>query len=235
MCALKYAGIGGGPVAAPLAFGAAVTIAIYSTRDISGAHLNPAVSASLAVNKPDAFPARQFIPYCAAQMFGATAAAGLNFLMFKHGIEALEKSQGLVRGAKGSEQIFNGAFGMVANKKLMPKPMHVFWAEVGMTAALAFAIYALTDDKKTTPPGIVPPLVGTTVFTLAFLGGPVTGCGMNPARDLGPRLITGLAGWGSANYSYAWWAYTAGPFVGAIVGGLMYRAIMQKPDYSAYK
>ena len=124
---------------------------------------------------------------------------------------------------------------MVADKRLMPKVMSVFWAEVCFTAALAFCVYALTDEKKSAPPGLVPCLVGTTVFTLAFLGGPVTGCGMNPARDLGPRLVTGVMGWGSANLSYGWWTYTAGPLLGGIIGGMIYNGIMKKPEWNSYK
>ena len=50
---------------------------------------------------------------------------------------------------------------------------------------------------------------------------------MNPARDLGPRLVTHMAGWGAANLSYGWWAYTAGPVVGAILGGALYQQILQ--------
>ena len=103
VCALKYTGMAASPIAAPLAFGAAVTMAIYTTRDVSGAHLNPAISLSLAVNKPEAFPARQLLPYCVAQMIGATVGGFANYFLFSHGIKALEKASGVVRGAKGSE------------------------------------------------------------------------------------------------------------------------------------
>ena len=49
--------------------------------------------------------------------------------------------------------------------------------------------------------------------------GPVTGCGMNPARDLGPRLVTMLGGWGATALTPGWWAFTAGPCIGAVLGG----------------
>jgi len=51
-------------------------------------------------------------------------------------------------------------------------------------------------------------------MALVGMFGPVTGCGMNPARDLGPRLITALAGWKGAAFSPGWPIYTVGPLIG---------------------
>ena len=79
-----------GPLGAPLVFGTAVAMAVYGFRDISGAHLNPAVTASLAINRPDAIPKSHVLPYIAAQMGGATWAAGINYLVYKKGIEHFE-------------------------------------------------------------------------------------------------------------------------------------------------
>lgn len=60
---------------------------------------------------------------------------------------------------------------------------------------------------------------------------------MNPARDLGPRIITHLAGWGAANLSYGWWAYSAGPMIGGILGGALYNGlyIPKKQDIEIQK
>ena len=64
--------------------------------------------------------------------------------------------------------------------------------------------------------------VGSTVAGLICTFGPVTGCGMNPARDLGPRLVTLLTGWGGAALT-ASWCYTLGPCVGACLGAYPYK------------
>ena len=65
--------------------------------------------------------------------------------------------------------------------------------------------------------------MGAAVTTLVSVFGPVTGCGMNPARDLGPRLVTLLAGWGAAATT-SWWIYTLGPVMGGVLGGMTYQA-----------
>ena len=160
-------------------------------------------------------------------MFGATGAAAVNYLVYKNGIAAFEKSEKLVRGMPGSCASFNGAFGMIPNKMLVT-PRQCFFLEVGMTAALAFTIFALTDADKTVPEGAQPALIGATVVALAMQYAPVTGCGMNPARDLGPRIVTYAAGWGTASLSYAWWTYTLGPMAGAVLGGALYNATLAK-------
>jgi glycerol uptake facilitator-like aquaporin len=146
VCALKYAKNNpAGPLGAPAIFGTAVTLAILTTRDISGAHLNPAITASLAINRPDSIPKSHVLPYMMAQMVGGTLGAGANYLMFKQGIKNYELEHGIKRGAKGSCEVFNGAFGMVADRKLLPKSWMVFACEAAFTAALAFVVFAMTD------------------------------------------------------------------------------------------
>ena len=77
------------------------------------------------------------------------------------------------------------------------------------------------------PEGAAPALIGATVTTLIVGGGPLTGCGMNPARDLGPRIITMLSGWGGASFNPGFWIYTAGPLVGAVAGGTLYNVLLK--------
>lgn len=98
--------------------------------------------------------------------------------------------------------------------------------EIGATAALAFMIFAITDPNKSVPDAAAPALIGSTVSTLIMGVGPLNGCGMNPARDLGPRFITAIAGWGAASLSPAWWVYTVGPVIGAVLGGALYNATL---------
>jgi len=224
--ALKYAG--GTPiVSVAVAFGASVAVAAYLTAHISGAHLNPAVTLALALNKPDSTPKEIVAPYIAAQCGGATVAGALNYLVFRRGIMAMEKAEGLVRGAPGSAAVFDGAFGMVGNRAMLKTP-GMLLAEVGMTAALLFAIFGITDPASAVPDGAAPAMIGTTVAVLVGVFGPVTGCGMNPARDLGPRLVTMLGGWGATALTPGWWAFTAGPCIGAVLGGAGYQFLATK-------
>ena len=205
-------------------FGASVTAAVYATRDVSGAHLNPAVTASFAVFRPDACPMRDVVPYWGAQLFGAFVAAGLNYMLYSPAIRATEIREGVTRGAKGSWTSYVGAFGLVPNKGLLGV-RGAMVGETAMTAALLFIIFGFTDQEKSVPEDIAPCLIGMSVTVLAAQYGAVTGCGMNPARDLGPRLVTALTGWKKAAWSPGWYVYTAGPMVGGLIGAAAYTSL----------
>jgi len=223
VCASKFCGSAIGPGAIAAVWGISVALAVYATRDISGAHLNPAVTCSLAVNKD--FPKEDVAPFVCAQTLGATVAGVVNYLICSAGIAALEAEQCIVRGTAASSAIFSGAFGMSPNPKLLTT-FGAFGAEVWMTAVLAFMIFAITDPASTMPTEAAGPLlIGATVATLVAVFGPVTGCGMNPARDLGPRLVTYFAGFGASTFPAAW-IYTVGPIAGAILGGAFYQTFI---------
>lgn len=219
VASVKYLGSGMSLGGASVMWGTAVTLAVYATRDVSGAHLNPAVTTALAVLKPDAFSPALAPLYIGAQVAGAAGAAGLNYALFRRAIAAFEAKEGLKRGAAGSASSFAGAFGLVPNAAAVRVP-GALGAEVLATGALSYLIFALGDPASTTPPGAVPALVGASVAALVSVFGPVSGACMNPARDLGPRLVTALAGWRGAALSHAW-LYTAGPIAGAVAGGAL--------------
>jgi len=224
VCASKFAGSTISPFGIAAVWGSSVALAVYATRDVSGAHLNPAITANLAVNSD--FSPALVGPYIAAQTAGAAVAGGVNYLIFRKGISALELKEGIKRGTAASAATYHGAFGMVPNPKLLPAPAALA-AEMWMTGVLSFLVMSLTDAEKTVPDGAAPALIGATVASLVAVFGPVTGCGMNPARDLGPRLVTAVTGWGPAAAS-GWWVYSAGPLAGAVIGGWCYRSMYAK-------
>jgi glycerol uptake facilitator protein len=204
VCALKFAGHSVNALGIAAAFGTSVTLAIYATADISGAHLNPAVTASLVVN--NGFSAAEGAAYMAAQCTGAAVAAALNYMAFSKGIAATEAAGKIIRGAKGSCDVFGGAFGMIPNKAVCSVPAACL-VEVLITAGLVYCIYAFTDpNNKAVPQGAAPVLIGTTVAAFVHGFAPVTGAGMNPARDLGPRLVR--AGFSSSPQLARIWVIT---------------------------
>jgi len=215
------AGLGLGSIAA--VWGASVALAVYATRDISGAHLNPAVTVSLLVNKPGALPVEHALPYVLAQTAGAAIAAAVNYVICSAGIAALETKEGIVRGTAASITSFRGAFGMTPNVALV-SPMGALACEIWMTAIFVFLVFTATDSDNSFPSEAAAPVfIGASVAALVSVFGPITQCGMNPARDLGPRLVTVLAGWGPAALN-SWWIYSLGPIAGAVLGGAFYQA-----------
>jgi len=223
VCAVKYAAAGTGQFGLSAAWGLSVALAVYTTRAISGAHLNPAVTCALtAIGKSAPEDAA---PYIGAQCLGAFVAGLANYCIFSAGIAEMEAAAGLARGTAASTASFAGAFGMVPNTALLGAAGCVA-AEVYMTAILMFLILGIGDaDSGSVPAAAQPALVGATVATLICTFGPVTGCGMNPARDLGPRLVTLLTGWGAAAGT-AWYCYTVGPVIGAVLGAYAYQELM---------
>lgn len=227
VCAAKYANAAFTPFGIASIWGATVCLAVFATRDISGAHLNPAITATLAVNKPDTISYQDASMYMSAQTLGAGAAGYMNYLIFRNGISALEKTEGVTRGTAKSVSLLNGSFGMYPNQQLVRTGLCAFGVEVVATSIFSYLVFAITDENGSVPADAAPPLIGTTVAVLVSVFGGVTGCGMNPARDLGPRLASAAAGFGTAAMQSAW-LYTAGPIVGAIIGGRIYMETIGK-------
>lgn len=202
----------GGYTNITLGWGLAVTMGIYIAGKISGAHLNPAVTVSLAVFR--GFPWRNVLPYSIAQTAGAFVAAALvyrNYLPAFHQVDPnLERTAGVFTT-------------FPAYPKL---PGAGFLDQVIGTALLLLLIFAITDEFNT-PPGanLTPLMVGLVVVAIGMSFGGMHGYPINPARDFGPRLFTVVAGFrnnGLTDGSRAWMVPIAGPLIGGLVGAGLY-------------
>lgn len=221
-------------------WGCGVALAIYVSAGLSGAHLNPAVTAAFALLRPAQFPRGWALPYAAAQLTGAFAAGLVVLAVFGPLLARYEAREGLVRGAPGSESaamIFGqyfpnpGLFGTGPAAEALVSPALAAAVEALGTALLVLVIFALTDRANPAAPdgAFVPVLVGATVAALIAVFAPLTQAGWNPARDLGPRLVALLAGFGAVALPGprgGFWIYLVGPLLGGPLGGLLYeRAI----------
>ncbi len=222
-------------------WGFGVTLAIYCSAALSGAHLNPAVSLAFAAFRPDRFPPRRVLPYWAAQLSGAFLAGLVVLLVFGGLLARFESREGLVRGAPGSERaamVFGqyfpnpADFGTGPDAAALVSPLGAMLVEALGTAILVLVIFALTDPRNqgAPPPYLVPFFVGFTVAVLISLFAPLTQAGWNPARDFGPRLVALLAGFGEVAIPgprAGFWVYLVGPLLGGLVGGLIYQRGVQ--------
>ncbi|MBU6302164.1 MAG: aquaporin [Verrucomicrobia bacterium] len=165
-----------------LAFGLIVLSMIYAIGDVSGAHINPAVSFGLCLAKR--FPWSSLAPYVIAQCLGALAAsAALHWFFPAH--ETLGAT--LPSGS----------------------PQQSFAIEVILTAFLVFVVLNVTQggrDRGITA-GVV---IGAVITWEVLLGGPVSGASMNPARSLGPAVVSGKL--------EHLWIYLTATFAGAALG-----------------
>jgi aquaporin Z len=163
-----------------LVWGLVVMMMIYSIGNVSGAHMNPAVTITFFIAKK--FSKKELIPYLAAQITGAILGA----LLIKSIFPSLELYGNTLISDKVS--IFGG-----------------FFVEVILSFILMFVILNISTGHK--EKGIMAGVaVGTAVALDAAVGGPITNASMNPARTIGPAIISG-------NYSNIW-VYMIAPFIG---------------------
>ena len=234
---------GGGLGLWPVGFigGFGVTIGIYATVAISGAHLNPAISLAFAIFRRKEFPLGRMFAYWGAQLLGAVLAGLTLLVIFAPLIERLERVNGLSRGATGSEysgMIFSkhfpdpGLFGIdEAARTLLSAPAAAAIEGFG-TAILAFVIFSVFDRRNAALPNqaLAPLIVGLTVAILIGVFGPLTHAGWNPVRDFGPRIVGYFAGWGSIalpGVTGGFWAYIVGPLIGAPIGAAVHEFLLR--------
>ena len=210
-------------------WGLGVTMAIYATRHLSCAHLNPAVSIAMVLGRR--MPVSKLASYLGGQFIGAFIAAAVLFLLFADSITQLEAIHHIVRGAPESIQtaMMFGEFypNPGAGNAAVVSPLTAFLAEGVGTFVLVFLIFSLTEDCNLGRPNdaLVPLFIGMTVTIIISFIAPLTQAGLNPARDLSPRIFAMLAGWGSRalpdrNYGFLT-VYVLGPICGgALAAGL---------------
>ncbi|HSD27665.1 MAG TPA: MIP family channel protein [Vicinamibacteria bacterium] len=201
-----------------LSWGLGVTMGVYVSAGVSGAHLNPAVTLALAAFR--GFPWRKVVPYTLAQTAGAFAGAALTFLTYREAFDHFDGGARQVTGPLATAGIF----------ATYPQPFLStfpggFVDQVVGTALLMLGIFALGDRKNAGPATLGPVLVGALVVSIGMTFGFNSGYAINPARDLGPRLFTLLAGWGSEVFRAGggwWWVPVVAPCLGGLLGGFLY-------------
>ncbi|HXG66376.1 MAG TPA: MIP family channel protein, partial [Blastocatellia bacterium] len=199
-----------------------VTMAVYVAGGVSGAHLNPAVTLALAARR--GFAWAKVIPYMLAQVAGAFAASALVFITYREAFNAFDGGARMVTGAKATAGIF----------ATYPQPflstMGGLVDQIVGTALLLLIILAITDARNNAPTGnLAPLLIGLLVVVIGMCFGFNAGYAINPARDLGPRLFTFVAGWGAEVFragNYWFWVPIVGPLIGGVLGAYIYDALI---------
>jgi aquaporin Z len=199
------AATGAGHLAVAMAFGLSIVAMAYVIGNISGCHINPAVSLAMLLRKK--LGIADFCGYVIAQIAGAIAAAGLLRVVLSFGLTDLT-------GGLGSNAVA-GAGGMWG----------ALLVEVILTFIFVLVILGVTsDESKGSVAGIV---IGLTLAFVHIVGIPLTGTSVNPARSIGPALFAG----GSALTDL--WVFIAGPLVGAALAVLVFAAIAAKKKSNA--
>ena len=185
-----------------LAWGTGVALAIYLTRHLSCAHLNPAVSVAMAIG--GRMSVRKLPVYLGGQFAGAVLAGLAVYALFGPSIAAHEQGLGIVRGTAASVKtamIFGEFYPNPDLTARVSLPLAMA-AEGFGTFLLVLMVFALTEGCNVGRPdaALAPVFIGLTVTAIICLIAPLTQAGLNPARDLGPRLVAWAMGWGAAAF-----------------------------------
>lgn len=213
-------------------WGLAVTLGVYVAGGVTGAHLNPAVTFANAWRRD--FPWSKVLPYSAAQVVGAFVGAAIVYLNYHGAIDSYNTANHIADRTSADGVTTFSIFGT------FPAPYFHNWFgpfldEVIGTALLIGVLFALTDERNQPPKAnIAPFVVGLVVVAIGISFGANSGYAINPARDLGPRLLAGLAGWGGNaipgnydNVSFYMWIPIVGPLIGAGIGAIVYDKLIR--------
>jgi glycerol uptake facilitator protein len=200
---------GSGWIVITIAWGLAVTMAVYAVGSFSGAHINPAVTLGLA--SVGEFPWAKVPLYILAQMIGAIIGACIVFLNYLAHWKITED-----QGAK---------LAVFSTGPAVRSPFSNLVSEIIGTAVLVMGLLFIGANQFTD--GLNPLIVGALIIAIGMSLGGATGYAINPARDLGPRIAHALLpipGKGSSDWSYAW-VPVVGPIFGGIYGAVFYKAM----------
>ncbi|WNE94756.1 aquaporin family protein [Streptomyces luomodiensis] len=205
------------------AWGLGVTLGVYVAARLSGAHINPAVTLSLAAFKD--FPWSKVLPYAVAQTLGAFVAALLVRWNYTEALAAADpghtfKTQFVFSTLPGNGSLPVSEWGALRD-------------QIIGTAILVLLIFAVTDVLNSAPKANMGPFItGLIVVAIGMAFGADAGYAINPARDFGPRLASFITGYHSAwrdQYgNFYFWVPIVGPLVGGLVGAALYKVLISR-------
>lgn len=196
--ARPVAGAPYGSLAVPLAGGIALAIAVASLGHVSGAHLNPAVTMGLALNRR--FPWTYVPAYVGAQFAGAVGAALVAWGIYGDRARSVA-DLGSTYPASGVGY------------------WRAFAAEGVVTFLLVFVIVSVATDDRV-PRGVAAIAIGWALSAAIFISGPISGAGVNPARAIGPMIPAGKF--------TDWWIYLVAPLIGGAAAATLYNLVLRR-------
>lgn len=205
--AAAFPQVGIGLLGVSAAFGLTVLTMAYAIGHISGCHLNPAVSVGLWAG--GRFPAKELLPYIAAQVIGGILAGGVLYLIAT-GKAGFDVSAGFAANGYGAHS--PGGYSMQA----------ALIAEIVMTMMFVVVILGATDPRA--PAGFAPIAIGLCLTLIHLISIPVTNTSVNPARSTGVALYVG--DWAMAQL----WLFWIAPIMGGVLGAAIYRFIGSSED-----
>jgi len=209
-----------------LGWASAVALGVWIASASSAGHCNPALTIGLAAWR--GFPWRKVPGYVFAQTFGAFVGTAIVYGNYIHAIDLYE-------GGKGIRTLASAGFLSSYPLEFMTN-ISAFFCELLATGVIFFAILALGDKRHSGPvgPGYVPLMLWILVLGIGTALGMETNYAVNPARDLGSRLLAALVGYGGQVFmfrgQYWLWCPIIAPILGCLLAGLIYDTCLFSAD-----
>jgi len=198
--------VGVGLLGVALAFGLTLLTMAFAIGNISGCHINPAVTIGLWAGKR--FPTAEVVPYIVAQVIGGIIASAVLYVIASGG-PGFSLSGGFAANGYGAHS--PGGYGLES----------AFVAETVLTMVFIFVILGSTDKRVAI--GFAPIPIGLVLTLIHLISIPITNTSVNPARSTGPALFVG--GWALGQL----WLFWVAPFLGAAIGGFVYDLLYSEP------
>jgi aquaglyceroporin related protein len=196
-----------------LAFGWACSVSLgaWVAGGVTGGHVNPVITLCMAVFRD--LPWWKVPGYVLGQLIGAWAGAIIVFGNYFHAID-------IVEGKKGERTLTTGSLFATYAADYMTSA-NCFFDEFIGTFVLLLVVFAVTDKRNSPTPGyLVPLVVFVAILGIGVAFGMQTGFAINPARDLGPRIMTAMVGYGRKVFDYRSQYWIWSPLLGSVCGGL---------------
>lgn len=190
-----------GTLGIALAFGLSIVAMAYVIGNVSGCHINPAVSLAMLINKK--LSAKEFAFYVVSQVLGAILGIGILYVIISSsGLDVATTGLGANGFGEGISAVGLNMVGAIL-------------VEIVLTFVFIYTILGVTsDDKKSSVAGIV---IGLTLAFVHIMGIPLTGTSVNPARSLAPALFLG----GKALQQV--WVFIVAPFIGSALAAFAFK------------
>lgn len=198
------AAAGGGYILTALAFGLVIVGMAYSIGNISGCHINPAVSLGVLVS--GGMTVKDFVGYVVSQCLGALAGAGVLAAIF----------------TTGNVTDMTGGFGSNGLAGVGGSAVSGLLVEIVLTFVFVTAVLGVTD-KKANHGSFAGIVIGLTLTLVHILGIGLTGTSVNPARSFGPAVVAAITG--NTEPAACLWVFIVGPLVGAALAAVVYKAL----------
>lgn len=216
-----------GPFQVGIVWGLAIAIAIYATRNLSCAHFNPAVTFAMCISKRCSW--KNFPVYILGQFVGAILSASALWVFFADSVKkSLDAANLTMDVASPASSIWCEVFPNTANG-VISMPVAAFAEALGVFI-LVMIIFSMTEGCNIGRPSddLFPLFIGLTVAALICTIGPMTDAGLNPARDLGPRVVGWFVGWKNIAFSTdSFIVYTIAPLIGAGLAAIFFTKVIE--------